>query len=210
MFHFKKSPQQALSISAQQGSKHIFLSTFPNILGCQSDSSYPYILICGLTSLIQWAFCTETFLKNGEAILGQHGILDVAGKGQIGERTSNSTGSGEKRQKPFDINLIMDAGWKENTSLLGSLGLTKTHDHDISVGFDSSLVQKLILGPTMVRFYSIQINKYFWSPFACEVLQRTQSEISYTLKIVTHINGELTICQCYHKNFTIINQFYSL
>lgn len=159
---FKKVPSTGIEYYCLARFKTYFSQYISKYIGGWSDSSDTYILICGLTSQIQWDFCTETFFKNGEAILGHHGILDVAGKGQIRERTSNSIGSEEqKRQKPFDINLIMDAGRKENTSFLGSQGLTKTHDHDISVGFDSSLVQKLILWHKMVHFYLIQINKYF-------------------------------------------------
>ena len=73
------------------------------------------------------------------------------------------------------------------------------------MGFDFSLVQNLILWPTEVHFYSIQISKYFWSPFVCELLQRTQTEVIQILKITIHLNWEITRCQSDYKAFTIIN-----
>lgn len=81
----------------------------------------------------------------------------------------------------------MQAGKKIPASWV-SLGLTKALNHDISMGFDFSLVQNLILWPTEVHFYSIQISKYFWSPFVCELLQRTQTEVIQILKITIHLN----------------------
>lgn len=87
--------------------------------------------------------CVPKHFQNGEIVLGQQVILEVAGKVWIEERTSNSTGSREwKRYKYFEGRgaswfLPVDAGWGISTSWDG-VCLIKAHDHGILVGFHSS------------------------------------------------------------------------
>lgn len=76
------------------------------------------------------------------------------------------------------------------------------------MGFDSPLVQNLILWPTIVHFYSIQISKYLWSPFICELLQKTQTEVIYILKIIIHIKWEITMCQSYYKTLQLLTTLF--